>query len=144
MSTPARHATELEADRVESAVGARIAPSAEFLANVKRVREQLIERVTREAAARSSPLVNAIVAGSAARGTFLSDRLDIDLFLLFPPDLPRDRLREEGLALGRAVLTDPETRYAEHPYLRGRYEGFSVDAVPGFAITDPAHPISPV
>ncbi len=144
MSSSARHATELEADRVESAVGARITPSAEFLANVKRVREQLIERVTREAAARSSPLVNAIVAGSAARGTFLSDRLDIDLFLLFPPDLPRDRLREEGLALGRAVLTDPETRYAEHPYLRGRYEGFSVDAVPGFAITDPAHPISPV
>ncbi|HLM70795.1 MAG TPA: CCA tRNA nucleotidyltransferase, partial [Thermoplasmata archaeon] len=48
------------------------------------------------------------------------------------------------LALGRAVLTDPETRYAEHPYLRGKFEGFTVDAVPGFAITDPSRPLSPV
>jgi len=144
MSSSPRSVADVEADRVESAVAARIAPAPEFLGRVARVREELPERVREIARSRSSPLVRAIVAGSAARGTFLSDRLDIDLFLLFPPDLPRDRLREEGLALGRAVLTDPETRYAEHPYLRGRYEGFSVDAVPGFAITDPAHPISAV
>ncbi|MGA8664776.1 MAG: CCA tRNA nucleotidyltransferase, partial [Thermoplasmata archaeon] len=103
-----------------------------------------LERVRAAAAARSSPLVRALVAGSAARGTYLSDRLDIDLFLLFPPDLPRDRLREEGLALGRAILSDPETRYAEHPYLRGRFEGFAVDAVPGYAVDDPSRPLSPV
>ncbi len=143
MSSSPRQPSEA-ADRVEAAVAARIAPSAEFLARVERVRAALPERVREVARTRSSPLVRALVAGSAARGTFLSDRLDIDLFLLFPPDLPRDRLREEGLALGRAVLTDTETRYAEHPYLRGRYEGFSVDAVPGFAITDPSHPLSAV
>ena len=137
-------ARSARADAVEREVAARIAPPPEFLERVARVRAALLERVTQAARDRSSPLVRALVAGSAARGTFLADRLDIDLFLLFPPDLPRDRLREEGLALGRAVLTDPETRYAEHPYLRGRFEGFSVDAVPGFAISDPAHPISPV
>src|SRR5208282_2913511 len=93
---------------------------------------------------RSSSLVRALVAGSAARGTFLQDRLDVDLFLLFPPDLSRDRLREEGLALGRAVLSNPETRYAEHPYLRGTFEGFTVDAVPGITKSDPSHPLSPV
>ena len=132
------------ADAVEREVADRIAPPAEFLERVARVRTALLERVTTAAQSRSSPLVRALVAGSAARGTFLQDRLDIDLFLLFPPDLPRDRLREEGLALGRAVLSEPETRYAEHPYLRGRFEGFMVDAVPGFAIRDPSHPISPV
>ncbi len=144
MSSPPRHETEVEADRIEAAVGVRIAPSSELLARVERVRSELPDRVQQAARARSSPLVRAVVAGSAARGTFLNDRLDIDLFLLFPPDLPRDRLREEGLALGRAVLTGPETRYAEHPYLRGRYEEFTVDAVPGFAVSDPSHPISPV
>ncbi|HTT45571.1 MAG TPA: CCA tRNA nucleotidyltransferase [Thermoplasmata archaeon] len=132
------------ADAVERDVAARIAPSAEFLERVARVRSELVERVSAAARDRSSPLVRALVAGSAARGTFLQDRLDVDLFLLFPPDLSRDRLREEGLALGRAVLTDPETRYAEHPYLRGKFSGFTVDAVPGFAITDPSHPLSPV
>lgn len=133
-----------DADRVEAAVAARIAPTTEFLERVAAVRKELVRLVNEAAHARSSPLVRALVAGSAARGTFLSDRLDIDLFLLFPPDLPRDRLREEGLALGRAVLEEPETRYAEHPYLRGRFAGFRVDAVPGFAITDSAHPLSPV
>jgi tRNA nucleotidyltransferase (CCA-adding enzyme) len=133
-----------EEARVEDAVAARIAPSPEFLARVEHVRTELVRRVEAAARDRESPLVRALVAGSAARGTFMMDRLDIDLFLLFPPDLPRERLREEGLQLGRAVLADPETRYAEHPYLRGRFEGFQVDAVPGFAIEDPSHPISAV
>lgn len=138
-----RHATTV-ADRVEAAVSARISPTPEMLERVARVRESLVDRVRSAASGRRSPLVRALVAGSAARGTFLSDRLDIDLFLLFPPDLPRDRLREEGLALGHAVLSEPETRYAEHPYLRGRFEGFAVDAVPGYAVTDPSRPLSPV
>ncbi len=132
------------ADRVEREVSARLAPTAETLERVARARSELVDQIRTAAQSRQSPLVRALVAGSAARGTFLTDRLDIDLFLLFPPDLPRDRLREEGLALGRAVLSDPETRYAEHPYLRGRYQGFAVDAVPGYAVTDPAHPLSPV
>jgi tRNA nucleotidyltransferase (CCA-adding enzyme) len=136
--------TTREADRVETAVSARIAPSPDFLERVARVRAELVRRVEASARDRGSPLVRALVAGSAARGTFLSDRLDVDLFLLFPPDLPRDRLREEGLALGAAVLSDTETRYAEHPYLRGRFEGFAVDAVPGYAVSDPSHPLSPV
>ncbi|MGD0588541.1 MAG: CCA tRNA nucleotidyltransferase [Thermoplasmata archaeon] len=133
-----------EAEAVEHEVTARITPSAEFLDRVAKVRVALVERVNAAARARSSPLTRALVAGSAARGTFLQDRLDVDLFLLFPPDLSRDRLREEGLALGSAVLSNPSTRYAEHPYLRGTFEGFTVDAVPGFAITDPSHPLSPV
>jgi tRNA nucleotidyltransferase (CCA-adding enzyme) len=145
MSAPGPSAEAVrEAGRVEAAVAARISPTPEFLERVARVRADLVARVEAAARARQSPLVRALVAGSAARGTFLSDRLDIDLFLLFAPELPRDRLREEGLALGGAVLAETETRYAEHPYLRGRFEGFAVDAVPGFAIRDPAHPLSPV
>ncbi len=132
------------AGRVEASVAARIAPSAEVLARVERVRAELVDRAVSAARARNSPLVRALVAGSAARGTFLADRLDVDLFLLFPPDLPRERLREEGLALGSAILRETETRYAEHPYLRGTYEGFRVDAVPGYAVADPSRPISPV
>ncbi len=132
------------ADAIEAEVAARLAPSPELLARLAGTRSALLAKVTAVARERGSPLVRAIVAGSAARGTFLADRLDIDLFLLFPPDLPDDRLREEGLALGRAVLSSPFVRYAEHPYLRGTFDGFHVDAVPGFAIADPAHPRSPV
>jgi tRNA nucleotidyltransferase (CCA-adding enzyme) len=142
--SPGGTAPPADADGVEREVSVRITPSDDFLARVAQVRRALVEKVTEAARTRSSPLVRALVAGSAARGTFLQDRLDVDLFLLFPPDLSRERLREEGLALGRAVLSHTETRYAEHPYLRGQFEGFTVDAVPGFAILDPSHPLSPV
>lgn len=50
----------------------------------------------------------------------------------------------EGLALGEAILTKPERKYAEHPYLRGLFQGYTVDVVPGYAIADAAKPLSAV
>jgi tRNA nucleotidyltransferase (CCA-adding enzyme) len=129
---------------LEAKVRARIAPSPELLDRVARARRSLSERAEAFARAKGIPLVRAVVAGSAARGTFLVDRVDIDLFLLFRPDLAREALEQEGLRLARELLDAPEMRYAEHPYLRGRYEGFQVDAVPGYAVEDPAHPLSAV
>ncbi len=130
--------------RLESEVRRRIAPSPETLERVARARAELVATATAEAARQSIPLVRAVVAGSAARGTFLSDRLDIDLFLLFPPGLARPELERHGLRLAGALFPEAETRYAEHPYLRGRFGGFPVDAVPGYAVTDPSRPQSAV
>ncbi|MCI4333534.1 MAG: nucleotidyltransferase domain-containing protein, partial [Thermoplasmata archaeon] len=83
----AEGAADIEA--VEREVLDRIAPSADLLARVAQVRDRLVEMATSAAKERNSPLVRALVAGSAARGTFLSDRFDFDLFLLFPPTLDR-------------------------------------------------------
>ncbi|HEV2231370.1 MAG TPA: CCA tRNA nucleotidyltransferase, partial [Thermoplasmata archaeon] len=132
------------ADRVEREALARIAPPAELWTRVRAATARLTERAASAAARRGSPVVRCVVAGSAARGTFLFDRLDIDLFLLFPPTLGRSDLEREGIALARDLLEQPEMRYAEHPYLRGRFEGFAVDAVPGYAIEDPSKPLSAV
>ncbi len=128
-----RAALEREAAR-------RIAPDPGLLSRLAEVREHLVRRASTEANHRGIPLRRALVAGSAARGTFLHERFDIDLFLLFPPDLPRERLEAEGLRLAEALLESPEKHYAEHPYLRGRFEGFTVEAVPGFAVEDPSRP----
>jgi tRNA nucleotidyltransferase (CCA-adding enzyme) len=132
------------ADAVEREVLRRISPSPEMLAQVAGARDRAVAAAQRAAQDRKSPLVRALVAGSAARGTFLVDRFDLDLFVLFPPELPRDRLEEEGMAIGRAMLSQPETRYAQHPYLRGKFEGLSVEVVPGYAVADGAHPLTAV
>lgn len=129
---------------LEQRVRLRITPSPELLAEIAHARELLVEASERAARELGLPMVRAVVAGSAARGTFLGDRLDLDLFLLFPPDHPRDALEKDGLAVARKVLVHGETRYAEHPYLRGQFGGRMVDAVPGYAISDPAHPQSAV
>ena len=132
------------AEKVEADVLARVRPDSGLLRRVAEVREHLVARATAVAAERKIPLVRCLVAGSAARGTFLRDRVDLDFFLLFPPTLPRADLERHGLALGELLLSDPETRYAEHPYRRGQFEGFTVDAVPGYAIDDPSHPMTAV
>lgn len=133
-----------EADKVEARVRARIDPEPEMLARLAETRADLVRAVQHQAQELKLPLVRALVAGSAARGTFLKDRLDVDLFLLFPPELTRDQLAQAGLSIGQRILRDPQRRYADHPYLRGTFEGFTVDAVPGYAVTDPAQPKSPV
>jgi tRNA nucleotidyltransferase (CCA-adding enzyme) len=133
-----------ERAEIERRVLARITPDAGQVERIERLSRELVERAGSAARERKAPLVRALVAGSAARGTFLKDRSDIDLFLLFEPTVERARLEAEGLALAEAILPTSEMRYAEHPYRRGRVEGVFVDAVPGYAVSDPSHPLSAV
>ena len=133
-----------QADRIEAEVRARVTPAAAVLERVAQVRAALVQEAEAVARDRSLPLRRALVAGSAARETFLSDRLDLDLFLLFPPEVDRAGLESAGLAIGEAILTRPVRRFAEHPYLRGEFQGFTVEAVPGYAVDDPSHPLSAV
>jgi tRNA nucleotidyltransferase (CCA-adding enzyme) len=133
-----------EADTIEREVARRLAPDPALLDRLSKARAALVERAEAEAGRQQISLVRCVIAGSAARGTFLNDRIDIDCFLLFPPETPRETLERDGLALGRALLESPQMRYAEHPYLRGQFQGFTVETVPGFAIEDPSHPLSAV
>ncbi len=74
------------------------------------------------------------LVGSTARGTWLSGERDIDLFVMFPPDLERRELERYGLEVGHAVLPGGHEEYAEHPYVKGEYRGFDVDCVPCYAV----------
>ncbi len=72
--------------------------------------------------------------GSTARGTWLAGDRDIDLFVRFRPDLPRADLERLGLEIGHAVLPEGHEEYAEHPYVKGVYDGFAVDLVPCYRV----------
>ncbi|MDX1745833.1 MAG: CCA tRNA nucleotidyltransferase, partial [Halobacteriales archaeon] len=74
--------------------------------------------------------------GSTARDTWLSGSRDIDVFVRFPTTLSRMELEEAGLAVGHAVLPDGREEYAEHPYVHGTVDGFTVDLVPCYAVDD--------
>lgn len=82
------------------------------------------------------------VSGSVAKGTHLSGA-DVDLFVAFPPDLPREDLETRGLALG-TILEKGVHLYAEHPYTRGLYRGVQVEIVPCYHITDASQRMSAV
>lgn len=81
--------------------------------------------------------LDVLLVGSVAKDTYLGDP-DIDVFILFPEDTPRPVLEDVGLSIGRKVVVGEE-RYAEHPYIHGIFQGFQVDLVPCYRLSDAKH-----
>jgi tRNA nucleotidyltransferase (CCA-adding enzyme) len=112
---------------MESEVLESIRPSAEETGRIFDTAERLKE-VTLEYVRQHGIDVKVRFVGSFAKGTFLSDP-DLDLFLLFPDDVPHETLESIGLKAGEDILHG-ERMYSEHPYTRGVFEGLDVDMVP--------------
>jgi len=126
---------------VEAKVLARIRPSAEEETRIRKVVRELLDRLTatlKEKGWEAKPFL----AGSVAKGTHLTGP-EIDIFVAFPPDLPRKDLETRGLALGQ-LLERGTHLYAEHPYTRGWYNGSEVEIVPCYRITDATQRMSAV
>lgn len=79
--------------------------------------------------------IKAMLVGSAARDTWLSGAHDLDIFLAVPED---DDLGA-ALELARQVAPQHVEKYAEHPYVHARMEGFEVDLVPCYLVDDASH-----
>ena len=126
---------------IESEILKSIRPTSAQDKKVVSVVEELSDKVVAEAR-KLNAHVETMLVGSVAKGTHLKDP-DIDLFMLFPESTPLDQLKEVGLEIGRRVLKGRE-HYAQHPYVRGMYDGFQVDLVPCFRIRDTRHKMSAV
>lgn len=101
------------------------------------IQEELASQV--KAAAERLSILGVLVkmVGSAARGTWLSDTHDIDIFISFPEETSRKDLETLGMAIANEVAKHAEhaeDRHAEHPYLNIIYKGFDVDLVPCFRV----------
>ena len=122
-------------DAVLSTVRERVTPSEAERSRMQAVAAALLEEIA--AAAREyHPDADAILVGSTARGTWLPGERDVDVFVRFPTDVDRETLGEYGLAVGHDVLADGREEYAEHPYVTGTRDGFDVDVVPCYRVSD--------
>ncbi|MHB1908608.1 MAG: CCA tRNA nucleotidyltransferase [Nitrososphaerales archaeon] len=76
------------------------------------------------------------LGGSFAKGTWLRSSADIDFFLAFPVDFPREKLEGETIKLLQHVMKDFEIklRFAEHPYVEAFVEGARVNLVPCYKV----------
>lgn len=127
--------SDLEA--VLARVADRVTPDAAERERLRTAVDELTDRV-REALTDLPVDARIVQVGSTARGTWLADDRDIDLFVCFPPDLDRAELERYGLAIGRAALPDGHEEYAEHPYVTGEIRDFDVDLVPCYDVDDAA------
>lgn len=83
------------------------------------------------------------LAGSFTRGTWMKDKKEFDMFILFPEYVKRATLEKKGLELGKKIVSSLKgtwkIAYAEHPYTRAFIQGFAVDIVPCYKVSDPSH-----
>ena len=126
---------------LEETILARIRPSATAEAALEAMVRDLLAEVQKVLASRGWD-AKPFISGSVAKGTHLTGA-DVDLFVAFPPDLPREDLEKRGLALGE-LLERGVHMYAEHPYTRGFYRGIQVEIVPCYRITDASQRMSAV
>jgi len=122
-------------EAVTARVADRVTPDAAERERLRAAVDDLTRRV-RDAVDDLPVEASVVQVGSTARGTWLADDRDIDLFVQFPADLDRADLERYGLDVGRAALPDGHEEYAEHPYVTGEIGGFDVDLVPCYDVAD--------
>jgi len=85
--------------------------------------------------------VEPILVGSLAKGTDLREDKDIDIFIKFHKDVPRNELEKKGLDIGKKIFKKLKAKYeidyAEHPYIIGEYKGYKIEIVPCYDVTKP-------
>jgi tRNA nucleotidyltransferase (CCA-adding enzyme) len=82
--------------------------------------------------------LESMIVGSTSKHTWLSGKHDIDVFVLFDKKTSRKELEERGLEIGKQVaraMNSPFViKYAEHPYVQAKVNGYKVDIVPAYKI----------
>jgi tRNA nucleotidyltransferase (CCA-adding enzyme) len=120
----------------EEEVLARIRPEEAEHHHAWKVATEILSAIAEDGRAKG------MVVGSVARDTWLSGEKDLDVFLLFPPDLSREELEERGLDLARRLArrfaADFREKYAEHPYVNATVDGLDVDLVPCYEVASAA------
>ena len=128
---------------IEKEVLRKITPSFAERRKLNRIVLELLDKIEKEIKKENIKAVPKLV-GSVAKDTYLRDSVDIDIFLLFPPNTPRKEMERKGLLIGRKILEKHEERYAEHPYIRGKYKGYDVEIVPCYRVKKASEKISAV
>jgi tRNA nucleotidyltransferase (CCA-adding enzyme) len=130
-------------EQIEIIVAKKITPTTEEKKQIQDIIKSLKKQVMSEIKKTKIPITIEL-AGSIAKDTFIRISVDIDLFLLFPPTVPRKVLEKEGLFIGRAILEQQEECFAEHPYVRGMFKGYKTELVPCYKIETASQKLSAV
>ncbi len=127
-------------NQIRASVLSRIKPTESEKARLASLAESIITHIN-AIAEQEGISASAQLVGSSARGTWISGEHDLDIFIMFQPDVERKELEEKGLYIARKVAQVSqgfEERYAEHPYIHAIFDGFEVDLVPAFNVASAA------
>lgn len=127
-----------EAQKILSAVLEKITPTEAQRSEKRKITNKVLDAARAVLPAH----VDVTLAGSYTRDTWLLDKREFDLFMLFPETFSRKDLETGGLEIGKNIIVKLggtyEIAYAEHPYLRAKYSGFDIDIVPCYKVKSAA------
>ena len=109
----------------------RVRPSLAERERLLAISRKIIAEIERLAEERGM-IIEVMLVGSAARDTWLAQDHDLDIFL----GVPENADLGEAMDLARLIAPEHEERYAEHPYVHARMDGFEVDLVPCYLVDD--------
>ena len=103
--------------------------------NVLGIAEEVKQRVE-DASKRNLTVHSVEIGGSVAKGTWLADNVDVDIFVKFDSAISKKRLEDLGVKIGRDALLPNESflRYSEHPYVVGIIDGIIFNIVPCYDV----------
>ncbi len=109
-----------------------VTPSSSEARRLEQVSAKVRQRLEKEF---TDPEIS--LGGSYARGTWLKGSLDIDYFLLYPWEFPREKLETEAVDSAIRALEGYKTnlRYAEHPYVEAFVDNVRVNVVPCYNVS---------
>jgi tRNA nucleotidyltransferase (CCA-adding enzyme) len=116
-------------------IAKKIQPKSQEEKKIRTISHKVLEKAREEAKKYDA---DAILAGSLTRDTWLPNKNEIDVFILFPKNLSNKRLEEVGLKVGKQIMQSLRGKwvieYAQHPYVKGRINNISIDIVPCYKL----------
>ena len=106
-----------------------------------KLNQKKLEKISREIGNeimnfKDNRILEVIVGGSFAKGTWLENDTDIDFFVMIESTVERKEFEEIGESVGFYALRKykPYLRYSEHPYVEGIVDGIRINIVPCYKV----------
>jgi tRNA nucleotidyltransferase (CCA-adding enzyme) len=108
---------------------------------VQKQKDGLVEKVVKlvqKQVANYSQVSGVEIGGSFAKGTWLPEKADVDIFIKFQTSVSEKEFGELGKKIGFSALHGykPYVRYAEHPFVEAQIGNTKVNLVPCYDVQE--------
>ncbi|WP_268541448.1 CCA tRNA nucleotidyltransferase [Candidatus Nitrosotenuis cloacae] len=108
---------------------------------LQKEKDELVSRVlglVEKQASSHAEIVGVELGGSFAKGTWLPQRADVDIFIRFKTTVQEKEFAEIGKKIGFAALSSyrPYVRYAEHPFVEAQIGDTKINVVPCYDVEE--------
>ncbi|MEM2906719.1 MAG: CCA tRNA nucleotidyltransferase [Candidatus Odinarchaeota archaeon] len=121
----------------------KITPSRELITKIDSVVNEFKLTINRIITDNEIP-VEIVLTGSYAKGTWLPQKLEVDVFLMYNSKEDIIKRGVKDLEYFKKVFERWEDRHAQHPYISGVYKGVNIDIVPAVKIKDSSEKVTAV